>query len=178
MITCVNSHVPEEQISLVLPEVKKGRKIIHAKQSMTDLTDKECQKKINDFQNIICEEKGEEEIISDEVQLFITSNYVPTMILLDLPGLPLSLNGRVNKLSNDILRRYLNGEKYNLVHPLLCSSAMCDTPVPDFVATMKKMAEGNILRDPIFVVTKIDRVKYHDSSRISNAFLSYTHSVL
>ena len=116
VITCVNSPYDEVKINLILPELKneKGGETIHHCKEMENLTPKECQEAIKDFHHVILQEKGKGAIVTVEIQLTVKSSYVPTMKLLDIPGL-----AHGDKISKKILKKYF--KKYQeKIHPLIC----------------------------------------------------------
>ena len=190
LITCVHTDDHHESITLVLPEVKKGKTKIPEKE-FHGLAPEECKEHLQSFHSEISQQIGEEEITVEEVKITFVSNYVPTMALLDLPGHPMTPSVQMNKTTKEILKKYLRD--YNIVDLVLFLSATCDTPGEGFVGALKKIdrdVNGDgacvLLEDPIVVVTKFDEVswnpenlcQYHARKQRNNPLLTLPNNLL
>lgn len=163
-------HSPDPQgtgnvaISLRLPELKKGQRLIQEAQEFSSLTAEECRKKQQEFYelDVFKDSKGEDVIITDEVQVSIKSYYVPTIKLLDIPGIPSTLSrNKMNKTCISILKKYLGGTTFKQVHVLACFKAKCDTQGKDFIEAIKNIPMSkNTILDTVLIATRIDEVTW------------------
>jgi len=150
-VTIINSpNHYEEKIRLKLPSLKKGGLVFHDEKVMEDLSPKECQQAIKEFQDEIRKEKEEASIVTAEIKSTVWTAHRPTMVLLDIPGL--ASFGQARKVSREIITRYLKTKK---VIPLICSKVKCSTA--DEYLTVAEEHLGDAA-EPVVVYTHPDKV--------------------
>lgn len=169
-------HTPdlhEAKIDLVLPELKKsGNEVFHEKKEMKKILPSECKDALANFNKVILKAKGQDALVRAEVKITIRSNYVPTMRLLDIPGLEPSLTP--NMASKNIFTDNLKKSSKETVNTIVCSTVNCTgSSVNPYLAYVKK-ACGDALGDSLIVYTHIDKVRAYSLS--STVLLCTVHS--
>lgn len=143
----------KEVLQIKLPEVTKRGKVITKSELHQSVSPDQGNKIIKDFNEKIKSHRELEDIIFDEIKIVYKSPYVPTIKLLDVPGLaPSVMNNNVNKVANKICRKYSNdGKKFGTIHLFLVESAKSDT-VTGLCEAVRNLSGTTIL------YTNIDKV--------------------
>ena len=166
--------LPHPLIDLQLPELtKKSVGVFHASKVMKDLKPAECKDEIQHFHSVIREEKGHDAIVQAEVKITISSSTIPTMVLLDSPGLAPAL--APGKVSKKIFTTNLKRARTKKVNTIVCSTVNCNS-VKSYLSCVDEVAGGNALGDSVIIYTHVDKVRAH------HAYLSLplhdTHSTM
>lgn len=117
---------------------------------MEGLSPKECQQAIKDVHNVICQEKGQDAIVSAEIEVTVWTAHRPTMVLLDIPGL--ASFGQARQVSRQIITKYLKTKK---VIPLICSKVKCSTANEYLTAVEELLGDA---AEPMVAYTHPDKV--------------------
>ena len=177
MIALLHSpDLSKEVIEMILPELKgEDGAVIQEVKEVENKSPEECQAEIKEFHKLICQHKGETEIVKVMIEIVIRSPHVPTLLIFDLPGLksasPFSNAGEVSK---DILDLILKGSalrnvKPEKIHPLICSTVMCagSALCGSWAAVTDALNTNvNALGNASIVLTQIDKVSNHTCTNL------------
>ena len=152
----------KEEIRLVLPELKHSSgTVFHSRIEIDGLSPKECcQQAIKDFHKTIRDEMGQNAIVPAEVEITIKSNYVPTCVFLDIPGLaPTSPFSEPDETSKKVLLDNLKQCKTKHVNALIVSPVKCSS-VGIYVPVVSGVIGGGLTSENVCIVyTHVDKVR-------------------
>ena len=150
----------EQVLQIILPEVtKKGRTVIKG-EFYPSVSPEEGKKLIKEFNDKINEfvkkfkktPKELEDIVTEEIKIVYKSPYVPTIKLLNIPGLvPVAMSSNANKFPRKILKKYTNKKEYGSIDLLLVESAE-----PGSTTGLCKQVRN--LSNEAIIYTNIDKV--------------------
>ena len=164
VIQCIHSVDHDEPIlELILPELKNESEMIQPEMIMNGLSPQQVNESLRQYYNLI-RHKGSDEIIVSEIKIKIRSNYVASLLILDCPGLaPSTPFSNSDKISSDILKKYLNSNSRNNVtyHPIICSNITSEC-IDGIWGSLSELIKGGAkFSCSTLILTHIDKVQYH-----------------